>query len=94
MSDYRYTNAGRADANRTGPGFSAKGSNAGKAFDSSDEVKRKKRANSYRTKYRKSFAWQPPKKKGEDAEWDKYNDEEDRKEKSSSGREPLAKTGM
>lgn len=52
---------------------SHKGARAGDAFASEDELKAKRKADSFRAKYRKSFAWKPPAKPGVDKDWDAYD---------------------
>jgi hypothetical protein len=53
--------------------ISAKGAQAGKAFDSDEQVKAKRKADAYRTKFRKSFAWKAPSKAGVDPDYDAFD---------------------
>jgi hypothetical protein len=45
----------------------------GGSYASDEEAKAKRKADAYRTKYRKSFAWKPPSKPGIDKDYDAFD---------------------
>ena len=45
----------------------------GPSYDTDEQAKAKRKANAYRAKYRKSFAWKPPAKPGVDKDWDAFD---------------------